>query len=213
MTILNKITNFIKYKIKNPYQEAFKILDTYNLKANSKIIDLGAHKGIISEYFLKKGCEVYAYEPNPHIFKYLCRLKLKYEKFNCYNLGIHSKRGKFSFYFKKIENSDKVKLDSEGNSLIIDKHNISKKNSIKAHCITLQHIISKTGKVDLIKVDIEGSEYEIFRDLIKFSDDFDNCIIETHYKKLSDKYIHLHQEMLKTIENHPNKLKFKLNYI
>ena len=67
--------------------------------------------------------------------------------------------------------------------------------------------------VDLIKVDIEGSEYEIFRDLIKFSDDFDNCIIETHYKKLSDKYIHLHQEMLKTIENHPNKLKFKLNYI
>ena len=184
MSILRKFSNFIKYKIKNPYLGAFKKLENYNLNANSKVIDLGAHQGKISEYFLKKGCEVYAFEPNPYIFNDLCKLKLKHEKLNCYNLGVNSKSGKFDYHFKK-ENSDKVKLNSEGNSLIADKKNVSKKDSIKVNCINFEHIISITGKVNLVKVDIEGSEYEIFKDLIKFSDHFDYCIIETHEKKIT----------------------------
>ena len=57
-------------------------------------------------------------------------------------------------------------------SYFADKINISDDNFIKIKCITFKEVISITGNVDLIKIDIEGAEYKIYRDLLKYSDKF-----------------------------------------
>ena len=212
LSILTKIKNFIKYKVKNPYKPAFEYLENFKLDSNSKVIDIGAHKGKISEFLLKKGCTVYAYEPNPYVYKELKSLKKKYIKFFPQNIGVFYKNDFFKMYFKKYQNGQ-PKIDSEGNSLIKEKKNVSSENYINVKCFNFKSIISKTGKVDLVKVDIEGAEYEIYHDLLDNSDSFNFCIMETHEMKLSTEFLQKHEEMIKTIKSHKNSNKFKFDYV
>lgn len=212
LPIITKIKNYIRYKIKNPNKQAFDYLKKLKLENNSKIIDIGAHKGVISEFLLKKGCTVYAYEPNPYVYSRLVDLKKKYNKFFPYNLGVFNKKKMFKMYFKKLQNGE-IKTDSEGNSLMIDKKNISRDNFINVQCIDFKSIILKTGQVDLVKIDIEGAEYEIYRDLLENADYFDLCIMETHENKLTKDYLIKHKEMINTIKNHKNSNKFRFDYL
>ena len=75
MDIIKKIKNFINYKIRNPHSKAFNKFKSYNLTNNSTVVDLGAHDGTISEFFLKKGCKVFAFEPNPFLYNKLIEKK------------------------------------------------------------------------------------------------------------------------------------------
>ncbi len=213
MDIIKKIKNFINYKIKNPNLDAFKKLEIYELNHESSVIDLGAHDGSISEFFLKKGCKVFAFEPNPNLYEKLLEKKKKYKNLECFNLGVNSVKGKFSLYLKKNEITHEIKTDSQASSLLKDKINLSNKDFIEVNCITFENIISMTGVVDLVKIDIEGSEYEIYDDLLKHSNKFDNCIIELHNKKFPDEIQYKHNDMLNKIKAHKNKKKFNLGYI
>ena len=213
MDIIKKIQNFINYKIKNPNLRAFEKLETYDLSKNSTVVDLGAHDGTISEFFLKKGCKVFAFEPNPFLYKKLKLKKKNYKKLKCFNVGINSSKGIFNLYLKKNNISNEIKIDSQASSIFKDKINISNDNFIKIKCITLKEVILITGNIDLIKIDIEGAEYKIYHDLLKYSDKFKNCIIELHNKKLPYSINKKHKDMLYKIKNHKNKKKFNLSYI
>ena len=213
MDIIKKIKNFINYKIKNPNLDAFKKLEIYELNHKSSVIDLGAHDGSISEFFLKKGCKVFAFEPNPNLYTKLLERKKKYKNLDCFNLGVNSTKGIFDLYLKKNNITNEIKTESQASSLLKNKFNISKEDSIKVKCITFENLISMTGPVDLVKIDIEGTEYKIYEDLLEHSDKFNNCIIELHNKKFPNSIEHEHNDMLNKIKAHKNKKKFNLGYI
>lgn len=213
MDIIKKIKNYINYRIKNPNSDAFKKLDIYQLNHKSSVIDLGAHDGTISEFFLKKGCKVFAFEPNPNLYSEILKKKKKYKNLECFNLGVNSTSGTFNLYLKEDKITKEIKTDSQASSLLKSKINVSNEKSIQVKCITFENIISITGPVDLVKIDIEGAEYEIYDELLKHSDKFNNCIIELHNKKFPDTIEYKHNDMLKKIKNHKNYKKFNLGYI
>ena len=45
------------------------------------------------------------------------------------------------------------------------------------------------------------------------SDNFNNCIVELHHKKFPPSMKHKHEDFIKSVESHPNKKKFNLDYI
>lgn len=210
--IKQKILNFINYKIFNPNRSIFKLFNKYELAQGSIVIDIGAHDGTISEFFLKKGCKVFAFEPNKFLYEKLKKKKIKYPNFECFNLGVNSTKGSFNLYLKKgAKNSSNY--FSQSSSLLSDKFNVSKNKFIRVDCITFDEVFKITGNVKLVKIDIEGAEYKIYKQLVKNSNKFENCLMECHYSKLPLTYKKRHEQMVKYINSHVNRNKFNLDYL
>lgn len=135
--------------IKDEYKKDFKF--------NPHIIfDLGSNIGLSVIYFKLKypDAKIYAFEPDPNIFE---RLKKNTQQFNdvfCFNLAVSGKSGKEKFYIypnssmsssllKRLDNESFIEITTKSLDDVMDEENVQ--------------------KIDLIKFDIEGSEYEVFK--------------------------------------------------
>ena len=140
-----------------------KIYPLEKLNKPSVIIDAGAHIGLfaILAKVMLPNTIVYSLEPDPDNFKTLEKnlelngLKNRDAGLNIYNLGLAQKAGQKDMY------SDGC---SYNNSLVEDPR---LKKVSTAEFINLNQFISdkKIDKIDLLKMDIEGSEYEVLYDL------------------------------------------------
>ena len=143
--------------------------DESKLDSNSNVIDLGANRGFFSKEIIENyGCNVLGYEPSRHLCQNeLTELKDKYNnKFNFFNNAIWSSK-------KMMTLSDFD--DRNGNSAsgvansILPRKNDSLKDGRKlvqeyqVECITLESILDMFETIDLLKVDIEGSELEVIK--------------------------------------------------
>ena len=124
-----------------------------NLPDKPKVIDIGAHVGVVSMYLAKKyNAEVWAYEPQPENYR---RLVLNIErngltdKAHAFNLAVTGD-GRDVTIGSNTENSG-------GNS-------IYDSGSFAAKSITLPEILAEVGEIDLLKIDCEGAEFEILAD-------------------------------------------------
>lgn len=124
-----------------------------NLPANPKVIDIGAHVGVVSMYLAKKyGAEVWAYEPLPENYR---RLVLNIER-----NGLQDKVHPFNLAVTgdgRDVNITANMTNSGGNSIYDG-------GEVAAHSTTFAEILKQTGAVDLLKIDCEGAEFEILAD-------------------------------------------------
>ncbi len=168
------------------------ILNCFKINDASKVLDAGAYKGEFADEILKKfGSNLILYEPLESEFNYL---RKKYQ----YNL-------KVELHNMAISNTDNYKFLSleNNNSSLSD---VKIKNSIKIKCKNIINIFDKEKNIDLIKMNIEGSEYEIL-----------NAIINKNYLKKCKYYLiqfhHKNNENLKKnkeiIENKFLEMNFK----
>lgn len=120
------------------------------------IVDLGANTGISASYFLSFPTthHVYLFEPNPYL-KDTCLLNL-----NRYNPS------RYTLSNIAISNDDTCKNlhisdHSRYSSLSVDEASLN--STILVDCVTLATILSDIhavrGRIDLLKIDIEGSGY------------------------------------------------------
>jgi len=131
------------------------------IKFNNKLLisndpiclDLGACIGNFTTQLIniKNGRGYYyLYEPNKELYKTLNNLNYKYN-IEVYNKAISFKNGVERFYIGNIKKSS---------SLIKTHRNLSEEY-YDIETITLRDILKPFDKVDIVKMDIEGSEVEV----------------------------------------------------
>jgi FkbM family methyltransferase len=151
------------------------------------VVDLGANLGVISQYFLKKGATVHAYEPNPACVRILQRLAA-FPKFRLFNSAVGPVSGKAHLYTAAGYNSAPLKY-IEGVTLVSDKAGYVRSETI-VECVTVDDVVKVAGHIKLMKVDIEGGEYAIYNDILRNMDQIDYIVMESHEGIPGKKEVH-----------------------
>jgi FkbM family methyltransferase len=198
--ILNIFDNYQKRKI------TYVLKNIFNDNKIKTVLDVGAHKGetinYLSKFFYFN--KVYSFEPNPSSFFFLKKYKLslnirKQSKLELFNYALGVKKGKIDFYSGKESSSSTIhdinftsnyykKKNKYLNPFAQNKETFRK---ISVNLDTLQNfIISKNIQdIDLLKIDTEGSEFNIIKGakekikiikVLYFEHHYDNMILKKY---------------------------------
>ena len=127
----------------------------FRIKKDDIVVDIGAHIGIFTTYAALHSKEVYAYEPVPSTFSYLVE-NVKLNKFSnvfLYNYAVSDRHKKLPIYMAKGSSGSHSAYKTETKT----------DEFIEVNVISLEDILSenKLKGVDFLKLDCEGSEYDI----------------------------------------------------
>ena len=173
-------------------------------KKTISLIDIGAHKGeyissIIKNFNISKA---YCFEPNPKVFRILNNKISFNKKIKLLNYGASNNSGNVLFN-ENIESSSSSINELNKNSNYYKKKffflnflgldDVTKK--IEIEVVTLSDFIieNNINKIDLLKIDTEGHEFQVLLglkdkidmiNLIHFEHHFDDMIIKDY--KLTD---------------------------
>lgn len=198
------------------------LIDRFYTKLGSEVqsdwvvVDIGA---AIGEFTIEAALQltdgiVHAFEPNPGSINIL-RQNIRannLSRVETYNLGVWSEQGEIPLHFLNNEPLQAVSGDSQSSSL-----QAVKETSIPV--ITLEQVVEeKVGrKIDLMKLDCEGAEYQIFLNQdAKIFKKIDRIIMEFH--DLDEQRNHrvlvkLFEELGYKVSLHDNRVHQNLGYL
>ncbi len=149
---------------------------------NSKplIIDCGSNIGISILFFkyLYPDSEIHGFEPDPSTFKLLENniLSNNIKNVTINNLALSENNGIIDFYIDKSHPGSLIM------STLFDRQ---PKDKIQVNCIKLSDYLKNLNykNIDLLKIDVEGAEHEVFKDLIENNiiSNVKNIILEYHH--------------------------------
>jgi len=171
-------TKFNVYALDALYYNFFEFyeLKIYDgmIKQGDVILDIGASSGTFTNYALDQGAShSFAVEPFPRSVNNLRKTFGADKRVTIIDKAISDTRGEKSFYmFNK--NSTMGSLYQQEDKFTFEE---------KVDAITFQDLFDnyKLPKIDLMKIDTEGSEYAIFDTIEDL--DIERLIIEFHYNK------------------------------
>jgi len=133
--------------------EEYELLDDFSLDnfREGFIVDAGAHVGLFSLKASTYAKKVLALEPLPYNY---CLLESNLQDNNVKNVYPVKKA-----LWRSSSKTLFLKGDHSANGKIINRLN---KNAIQVCTTTLQDIIDEYGRIDLLKIDIEGAEFDVF---------------------------------------------------
>jgi len=189
----NKLVYIIRTKTLDKYLFAETVLeDQYllnqiNFDKNSVIIDLGAQIGFFSVFASRKAEKIFAFEPvteNFELLKKNIKLNKLENKIFPFNLAVSDKKGKEKIFLSETNTGShsiygfKEPEQEKGSSInyFLNGKGFSKKNFVEVSSITLDEIFTanKINQCDLLKIDIEGAEYNVLYNLS------DSCFKKIH---------------------------------
>jgi FkbM family methyltransferase len=142
-----------------PIIEIFLNKDYGDIPADAVIVDLGAHIGTFSVYAATRapGCRIYAYEPMP-AFRDLLEENLRLN-------GAEARTRCFGF--AAAGHARPRELHVAGGGILfpslVQPREAERTERLDVPCTTLAEILegNRLTRVDLLKMDIEGAEYEV----------------------------------------------------
>jgi len=192
--IKNVINTKNKFDFKNPfdclffnYYEMFvyKRYDSYNLNQKDVVIDIGANAGLFTKLCLDSGVKkVYSIEPNKRSLENLNYIFKNDHRVTVIDKAVHTECKKIIIYSNPINST----ISSVNKNHIVNEGFETEENEVDT--ITISELIKfyNLNKISLLKMDIEGAEYEIFNKLesdvfekidsflIEFHDNYENKI-------------------------------------
>lgn len=127
----------------------------YPLDKSSVVFDVGGYQGDYAEAIHKKhGCQVYLFEPVPSFYQECVERFSNNPSITCFNYGLSSNTGWFE-----------IGLDDNASSF--KKIDIGEKTQL-AQLRSVTEIFAELGlkKIDLIKINIEGGEFDLLPAII-----------------------------------------------
>lgn len=185
------------YVVREVFGGAYKKL---NITSDDVVLDIGLNIGVFTIYALSKGAKkVFAFEPEKNNYKMaVTNVRLngfdtsKYDLSNCAIVGNEDKKRLFSVNTKK---------NKGGHSLVTKRG----RDTVTVDCTNINEIIEKT-KATVIKMDIEGGEYECLKAISSFG-----CVremqLEFHHAHLNDTKTHQkYNEIMALLKTHFNEV-------
>jgi FkbM family methyltransferase len=177
----------VNYAQKEETQDLKREIFTHHLyyfdtdEADPIIIDAGAHLGLATLYFknLYPTAHIIAFEPNPELFKLLNQNLADNNLTNVttYNLALDKHVGTHDFF---VDNSQYL-WHSTGSLKPGAWNGVQKnQNVIKVSTDRLGNYLDNLPRVDLLKLDIEGSETAVLLSIKDKLDKIQNIILEFH---------------------------------
>lgn len=142
---------------------------------NPTIIDCGANIGMSVIYFkqLYPLSQIHVFEADPKIFKFLEKnvASFKFNDIKLYNNAVWKDETLLEFY---SEYGAGGRLDSS----IVNSGLVREKYNVKG--FQLSKLIQRLGYVDFLKIDIEGAELEVLKEIEQELDKVENLFVEYH---------------------------------
>jgi FkbM family methyltransferase len=137
--------------------------------------DISFDKAIIE----KHGCSIFGFDPTPKSINWIKTQNLP-EKFKFMEYGISTKNEMVDFYLPKNQNHVSGSL--------IDHKNVEVKNKVTVPMKCFKDITVELGhtQIDVLKMDIEGSEYDVIENILNSSVSINQIVIEFHDRFFED---------------------------
>jgi len=206
MKLLKKIA-IIFFDIIDLYYHQKRIIKF--IKNNTDVnyfLDVGSHMGTYSDLIIKnfKNCKIFMFEPQTNIFK---KIKTKYKNkknIKIYNCAISDRSTQKRMYINEHGlTSGLSRLDLKNNKYLQLKAKlfgrtasemILKKPKVKTKKLFTIIKSQNINKIDLVKIDTEGHEFEVLKGIGKKIKNIKYILIEFHNDKIylsySPKKIH-----------------------
>lgn len=131
--------------------------DDSKFDENSIVVDIGAHRGQFIDFFNKYNCYIYSYEP---VRTFYDDIKSKESaKVKIYNFAVWKEDNKEIEIFEYGISSSLYKQSGRN----FHNRRLKSKNTIKT--ISINTILDSMDVVDLLKINVEGSEVEIMKSI------------------------------------------------
>jgi len=119
------------------------------------IVDIGANIGLAAKFFRRRypDAEIVAYEPDPESFRMAQRNVRDLAYLSLRNLAVGPSSKRLRLY--------RVAGESWGTSVFAADQSVAETFEVDA--VTLDSIIEELGTIDILKIDIEGAEYEVLQ--------------------------------------------------
>ena len=125
--------------------------DYGNVHHNDVVIDIGANIGTFSIMAAKQGADVYSYEPMKDTYSLFTKnVLMSNVSIHAFNLGIADKN-----------TTKKLYLNNAGGSAFNSMY-VKQKNFTTIQCISLNEVLKNIPICNVLKMDIEGAEYDAF---------------------------------------------------
>jgi FkbM family methyltransferase len=133
--------------------------------------DISFDQSIIEKYF----CSVYAFDPTPKSINWIKNNKLLPNKIFFFDYGIASHDGTVMFY--PPENPEHV-------SCSVIKKQATESLAFKVPVKRLSTILSEFNhkQIDILKMDIEGAEYDVIKDILASKIIIKQLLVEFHHR-------------------------------
>jgi FkbM family methyltransferase len=168
--------NYSEFFIENKYKRFFKD------KKFKNVIDVGANIGIFTEYLLYHDItnQITSIECDSKALNDLNKNFKKDPRVNIIAKALHYEETSLSFY--QSENNPVISSTIHPDRL--KNHNVGIKGDkeVKVETITIEDLLSIYGFIDLLKIDIEGGEYDVIENTdSKWFSYINNVFIECHF--------------------------------
>lgn len=180
--MLRKIHDRLKAPRKRAAARAFSAVE---FGPGDIAIDCGAHVGEVTADLVSRGAFVYAFEPHPLAFAELDRRFGDHPRVRLFRRGVSDRPGTARLYLHRRA-SRRPLGRSYAASLLPEKRNLDPEEFVEIEVVCLsEFVLELERRVRLLKMDIEGAEYEVIHRLIDTGaiDRIDHLFCETHELK------------------------------
>lgn len=165
------------------------------------VIDCGAHYGLVTTAMARSGATVYAFEPDPHSFGVLSGNCEGMDNVILHQAAVAPEKGQITLYrAKRFEHDPDV--GSTASSIIERDTGAGEGSKIEIEAIDfvefLSGVIAKHGRINFLKMDIEGAEVALLERLLETDllTHVNFTAVETHrwmFPEMKARYDHLYK--------------------
>ena len=151
------------------------------------VIDLGGCVGVFTDEVLKNPevTHVYCVEPLKVNYDHLEEKYKDEDRVSVFYCAISNFNGEAKFYKKQNPQGKTDYLSCAGSSLKSDKKNVTNKfDTVEVFTLEKFMLDNNIANVGILKVDTEGSEYDIIGSILDNIEDFDKIYYEDHVRKV-----------------------------